>query len=344
MATGESEPANRAPLPRRQRVAFIVVAFGIATIVGLIGAELLLRAFSVVEYPPGLMVLDPRRGWVLRPGLRGHTPYAKDVAINSQGLRDREFAVPKPEGVYRILMIGDSLTFGSGVASADSLPKQLEAKLGSAAVEVINAGVPGYGTYQERLLLEDVGLAYQPDLVILGFFHNDLESPRYHGKRWLGARNALSRRLHVYQFLMRQRRLLRARLRPPMPLDYATVPEAAWDAPRAELNRFIDTCRRSNVPVAVAYLGLQYEPMVGARIAAWCAEANVPYCEVRRAYEGRELSSLWVSAQDGHPNAEGQALAAECLAAFLRATPELHVPEARPMTRLPKHEVSAAHA
>jgi hypothetical protein len=69
--------------------------------------------------------------------------------------------------------LGDSVTFGLEVPIEQTYPKVLERELlnhGRAAVEVINAGVPGYGTRQELAWLRAYGVRLSPDLVILGFF------------------------------------------------------------------------------------------------------------------------------------------------------------------------------
>src|SRR5277367_709117 len=51
------------------------------------------------------------------------------VSINSEGLRDGEYSIAKPSGVYRIMMLGDSTTFGWGVRQEDTAAKFLERKL-----------------------------------------------------------------------------------------------------------------------------------------------------------------------------------------------------------------------
>jgi hypothetical protein len=79
------------------------------------------------------------------------------VQINSKGLRDYEYAYEKPRGTYRVLVLGDSITLGWGVAFEETFSKRLEAMLRSrnnqtrkyAAVEVINAGIGNYNTIQE---------------------------------------------------------------------------------------------------------------------------------------------------------------------------------------------------
>lgn len=98
--------------------------------------------------------------------------------INSRGLRDREFDYSRSQGVYRILALGDSYTFGWGEALKNSYPKILERILNqnpNLKWEVINAGVYGYNTEQEYEFLRREGIKYYPDMVILGFVINDAE-------------------------------------------------------------------------------------------------------------------------------------------------------------------------
>lgn len=100
-------------------------------------------------------------------------------AINSDGMRDREFAIPKPKDTFRIACIGDSITYGFEIARKDSYPKQLERLLNTYCAdsnqpfEVLNFGVPGYNLKQ---IVENVKvkvLKYQPDLIIYGYCLND---------------------------------------------------------------------------------------------------------------------------------------------------------------------------
>lgn len=105
-----------------------------------------------------------------------HPEFRMLVKTNSLGLReDREFA---DKQALRILVLGDSFVFGLGVQRSETfqavLERRLSKRLGQ-AVEVINAGVPGYGTCHERLVLEDLLPKLQPDLVLLCFYAgNDL--------------------------------------------------------------------------------------------------------------------------------------------------------------------------
>jgi lysophospholipase L1-like esterase len=109
-----------------------------------------------------------------RPGFDGFSEGTR-VRTNSRGLRERELPLDKADGVTRLLFLGDSVTFGPGVRDDEPFPRLLESRLAEAgAVETINAAVVGYNTTQELARLENVGLAYRPDVVVLTFVVNDL--------------------------------------------------------------------------------------------------------------------------------------------------------------------------
>lgn len=117
----------------------------------------------------------PTRGWALRPGLRDVPAFgAKTLSSNSRGLRGaREYAVDKPPGVVRIVVLGDSFTFGEDVGDDEAWPRRLEQLL--PGTEVLNLGVHGYGHDQMLLYLKEEGLGYHPDVVIVGFLPDDME-------------------------------------------------------------------------------------------------------------------------------------------------------------------------
>jgi hypothetical protein len=102
--------------------------------------------------------------------------------INSQGLRDDEVTVPKPAGCLRILILGDSITFGALIGKEKTYPSRLERLLRtqSRSVDVINAGVSGYTAYNELQYYLVEGRRYEPDVVIVAFCMNDVANPRIH--------------------------------------------------------------------------------------------------------------------------------------------------------------------
>ena len=103
--------------------------------------------------------------------------FDNNIKFNSKGLREREYAYEKENNVYRILILGDSFTEALQVDLDSSFPKVLEEKLNSRLsnkYEVINAGIGGYGTENELLFYEFEGKKYEPNLVILAVFLNDV--------------------------------------------------------------------------------------------------------------------------------------------------------------------------
>ena len=122
-------------------------------------------------------VADPKLSFTHRPNASAFL-MGVPFAINSAGLRDREFSREKPPGTYRIVWLGDSTTVGWGVRLEDTAPKILETELNAAGgrkFEVLNAGVGNYDTVQEVEKYLTLDRSFRPDLVILEYFINDAE-------------------------------------------------------------------------------------------------------------------------------------------------------------------------
>lgn len=153
-----------------------------ASAVGLVVAEAVLRVAGV-SYP-SFYTVDAHLGFAHRPGASGWFggEGGAEVRINSDGLRDREHAVAKPPGTFRIAVLGDSYTQALQVPLEQTfcavLEHELERKgaLVGRDVEVLNFGVASYGTAQELLALRQRVWRYRPDLVLLAFLSlNDIQ-------------------------------------------------------------------------------------------------------------------------------------------------------------------------
>ena len=108
-------------------------------------------------------------GYALKPSSEGYGNLGEYIRINSFGARDREFG-PKNRDIPRVVVIGDSFTFGFGVPLEDTYVKQLEVLLAQqlGQVEVFNLGVTAYQTWHFIDLLEERVASLEPDLVIGG--------------------------------------------------------------------------------------------------------------------------------------------------------------------------------
>lgn len=100
------------------------------------------------------------------------------ITINSQGWRDVEHTLDKPDDVTRVIAIGDSFTAAMHVPLDQTWPRLLEAQLNEALPdkqwEVINLGLDGTGTDVHLQILRENVAIYQPDYVVLAFFENDI--------------------------------------------------------------------------------------------------------------------------------------------------------------------------
>jgi hypothetical protein len=191
-----------------------------AMVVAAAGIEIWVR-FSWDERrgTPGFFLSDAARGQRLAAGYTGWFA-GVPVKVNSLGFRDpREYSLAKPPGAFRILVLGDSVTFGHGAPFDTTYPYLLGQRLRKwrpdVAWEVWNLGVPGYNTRQELVYLQEVGQRFQPDLVVVGFYPNDFygndEQP---APGWVrSATSALLRtaQRHVYSLEFYKRVYLSAR-------------------------------------------------------------------------------------------------------------------------------------
>ncbi len=136
--------------------------------------------FYLVDQPGkkiGMYTYDKVLGWRNRPNFSGtlNWPYRRtEEKINPQGWRDQSYAYVKPEGVFRIAVIGCSRTYGYGVNADETYSKVLEGLLNtdtSKKFEVMNMGVNGYGLTQMALNYMEYVRPYSPDLVVLQFYN-----------------------------------------------------------------------------------------------------------------------------------------------------------------------------
>src|SRR3954463_8195536 len=219
---------------------FALAAASVAVALMLGEAALRMAGFSY----PNFWKPDPVVGTALTPGMEG---WQRDegrayVKVNSHGLRDREHAIAKAAGTYRIAVLGDSYAEAMQVELERAFWALLPAKLeacgfaGGKKVETVNFGVSGYGTAHELLTLQTRVWPYLPDMVLLAFFpgndvrnnSKDLEryrfypffslkdgklladmafrdDPEFKEKQRIAEHRALLQELRLYQLLRRVR-------------------------------------------------------------------------------------------------------------------------------------------
>jgi GDSL-like lipase/acylhydrolase family protein len=175
------------PLPGRARAVrrnLLLAAGSLAATLALVeGAARAIvhrREAAPLTTRGSIIRFDPWLGWAKPPLAEGwlHRPeYHVHLQINAHGLRGPDRDYRKPPGTRRILLLGDSFTEGFTVREEATTRAVLESSLrrsGCGDWEVINAGTMGYGTDQEYLFYQREGRRYEPDIVVVMFFYNDL--------------------------------------------------------------------------------------------------------------------------------------------------------------------------
>lgn len=167
---------------RLKSIVFLLIIFSLFTAF----LEILFTTFWPVKGEPALQ--EPYFGikQALKPNYQSRMTSNKKefdypIHTNSKRLRGEEVQYSKKDGEYRILVLGDSQTFGLNVPEKETYSEHLENflnennKFQKHKFTVINAGMPGTGTYDQMIFLKNEGIKYKPDLVILGLYKNDFE-------------------------------------------------------------------------------------------------------------------------------------------------------------------------
>jgi hypothetical protein len=243
----------------------------------------------------------------LRPNTRA-SYLGKEVIINSRGMRNPEVSMKRPDGTFRILVVGDSVPFGWGVGDEEAFPRLLERMLNKHGgegekYEVINSAVPGWGIYDEYRFLMREGFGYEPNLILMMFINNDIP---FH-ELLSGAPTIF------FPFALRKIRVarcvehvLRFFFDDPVPPEYdplrSFAPEGVKFACEG-LSRIKGACDDAKVPLVLL------DTVRHEEIIQCCEELGLPRIALDIATE--EAMQFAVAATDTHPNAEGHFWIAE---------------------------------
>ncbi len=133
-----------------------------------------------INHMPTLYQPDPEMGYRYVPGGRSYIQrleFRGEVEINSDGFFDSELPQARRAGVARVVTLGDSFVAGLEAGRGRNYPDQLENLLGGSGghpTEVFNLGMDGIGTLEAKVIFERYALAYEPDVVLVSFYRNDI--------------------------------------------------------------------------------------------------------------------------------------------------------------------------
>jgi hypothetical protein len=258
------------------------------------------------------MISEPELGY-MHPRSISYRLGANRVTLNAHGLRDREVAYGKPAGEKRILLLGDSVTFGWGGSDGETFGDRMEPLLAAAtggSWEVINSGVNGYNTQQEEAYLRTRGIRYEPDIVILTFVSNDVDPAiRPNETTWRrypswpeslpDAFQRLKGLSYTYQataMFLRARQLHGFRTGEVAPESAPLTAAGGWPASKESLARIAALCTARSARSMVAAFGIKY-PAFYSQLDAM----GIAVFPLDRALASVPAAEAYVSAVDPHP-------------------------------------------
>jgi lysophospholipase L1-like esterase len=338
--------------PVRERLALILVG----TLIGLLLAELAVRLLGLgpPAAPRRVVYRGVAREWCCGPerewgGVRRFEPntsfahcYGEALGgagcvtygINAEGWRGPGFSVAKPRDAYRIVVLGDSFTFGEGTPDALVYPAQLgerlrERRAAGRRIEVVNLGFPGEDIRDALATYRRYARRLAPDFVVLQWNTNDFPSARVQRDhlQLIGVRY---REVFAQVEALRWSRLLafgygRLRMRQlSRELVAATRGEAETrrDAFAAigELHRLAARDGAGFAvlvfPELIRFDAYPYAALIEL-LHEYCVREAIVLVDLLPALSAHRDRALWVHESDHHPNALAHAIAARELGAAL---------------------------
>ena len=344
--------ATGAPLRRRLAICATTSVLGLLTAEGFArvatprpGAPLPAqgRLLENVEHPELLFINQPEASKTVHYDEGSERRWSVTMRTNEHRFRGPAVAREKPAGVLRVACVGDSHTFGDGVGDEETWPARLQA-YAEGHVEVLNCGVNGYDTLQEALWYERYVEPFDPDLVLLAFFPNDVavrglaaaEKPDRlaawtHPRRGGAIRFVREHSVAVdvvCDRLYRQRSFA-ARLAG-WSSRYVDG-DPGWERAKAALVRLRDRCAAEGRELRLVLFPYLFRAgdafashEVLATVAAFCRSQGVDCHDAEpallAALAGGDARELRVSRRDFHANGRAYDAAARSVAAWLAAS------------------------
>lgn len=335
------------------RIASVVLGVVVAAAL----LEIVLRLASLAPLPGQLrdIVSDDAIGFRRRPGsvLRGTSESGEfnfEYVHNSLGFRDVEHATAKPADTLRIVALGDSFTYGVGADFADTYLVQVERRLNERPgahrpVEIIKLGMPRHFPLLERRTLEEYGLRFAPDVVMVAVLPNDVVDTYLGvtsicvtdsgylascgGLGWGGLPVWISLHSALGRFALRVVRVKALRLGVLPPWEGMLVDggpyESSWQELEGELARMSDAAHAHGAAFVIVTIpqgapGDDAQPYPEARLQRWSAAHDaivIPTYAAMHAATNSARPLYWV--RDGHCTPAGYAVIADAIVAGLSA-------------------------
>ena len=274
------------------------------------------------------------------------------VQKNSLGLRDRDYDVPKPPGRKRILILGDSFTFGTNVKDDASIfPEIIERRLNerllaltptprgtqTTRIDVLNGGIPRSLTHDWVELWKKAAPGFGPDLLLIVFFLRDGTWTGIKTTFWNRIRDEIAgpnqdstlyRHLYLYRLFRDRldRRTIGREYTVALNVSYfgSDQQTAQWGAAQKNILKLRDLANEqgANVGFVIFPILVDLDKNYAFReicdlLDEFCRSNDIPVHNLLPAFMGQDGPELWVSPRDQHPNARAHAIAADSMMPFV---------------------------
>lgn len=239
-----------------------------------------------------------------------------DISTNSLGFRASEL---KSHG-KRILALGDSLTLGWGVPQAETFVARLENALQEKEprTQFLNLGIGNSNLTQLRAKFEIEGQSLNPDGVVYFWYINDAEATQIEKPESLLGKSILTAFLaHSFHNLAQSLHLKK---------DFREVYNnhyqlESWQAFKKELQKLQFAAGPGKLKVILLpdFRDLKNYPFIEIhrQVRELCTDLGIPHLDLLSAFQDKDSSELWVSADDPHPNSKAHEMIAKEVQGFI---------------------------
>ncbi len=304
-------------------ISVLIVAAGIEGYVRLLVDDGMQFDIEMFKYARDVKVIspDPLIGHVHGPNRRAHL-MGVDVATNSKGLRDREIPYERTPGALRVVMLGDSGTFGWGVKPEQSYSKLLEAMFAEKGIkaETVNTGVGNFKTIQEIEYFLTEAYKYNPDFVVVSYYFNDAEVLPPHRAPNLFERNCISCVFIAGRF---DTLLRRFSARPQWSEYYLSLYQdgrgPGWLESKEYFRKLRDYCRAHGIGVLIASVPEIHDvrhyklQSITDLVHKMADEDGFEFVDSLDWMRTVDSPKLWITPGDPHPNVLGHQLIAQAI-------------------------------
>jgi lysophospholipase L1-like esterase len=301
---------------------------------------------------PVYKLAHPILPYSMKPNSESTSLLGIPVKINSNGLRDFEYSYNKPEDVFRILVLGDSIEYAYGEKMENGYTKILERRLNALenkkykVIEVINTGHTSFGLPDTFNYLRLNGIKYSPDLLMVGLSSSNFREQSYELKikdgidyrvgsitenfpPWM-KRNL--RKSHLYFAIGWWTRAIRVSLRKqPEPLESTLKKNKAREPRNSYLDKLVLFASKEKIPVYVTFIPVREETIFQTypqmelfrQINDLQISNKIEFIDLREYFHkfSNRTDEIFLNRDPAHLNSKGHEITADQL--FYKLAPQV---------------------